>query len=172
MASRKSISALIQRAIVGANSTHHNEQLRSIRIIVSTDSLPGKIDPIYHFYRRSCHFFSTLSPPLSEKRESLSINETRGLVEHMKLDDFKRHLFGSKRTADSISLDDAIKLCKQIGSAISDAEAEEVIKRLDETGVILIFRKRVFLDPQRVYLMPSFVCFLSLLAKSSYDHNL
>lgn len=47
-------------------------------------------------------------------------------------------------------LEEVLKLCKQTGTATSDAEAEEVVKTLDEAGFILIFRKKVFLEPEKV----------------------
>lgn len=79
---------------------------------------------------------------------ALSTQEARKLLKLVKVDDFKKLLLSTGNHC--MSVEDVLKLCKQAGAAITDAEAEEVTRNLDEAGVILIFRNRVFLEPEKV----------------------
>eukprot|EP00250_Pteridium_aquilinum_P024802 c29627_g1_i1 orf=407-1351(+) len=79
---------------------------------------------------------------------TISHQETRKLLKLMKVDDFKKVLLSTGNHC--MPVEEVLKLCKQTGAATTDAEAEEVTKNLDEAGVVLIFRNRVFLQPERV----------------------
>eukprot|EP00250_Pteridium_aquilinum_P004545 c14748_g1_i1 orf=279-1382(-) len=88
------------------------------------------------------NFSHVMTPP------NLSTQETHKLLKLIKVDDFKKRLLSTGKHC--MPLEEVLKICKQTGTATSDTEAEEVAKSLDEAGFILIFRKKVFLEPEKV----------------------
>lgn len=91
--------------------------------------------------------------PLSLKtsHHDLSSLETHKLIKLIKVEDFKKQLLNSGKHC--MALEEVLDLCKKTGTATSNAEAEEIAKAMDEAGLILIFRKRVFLEPKKVYIL-------------------
>ncbi|MCO5596379.1 hypothetical protein L7F22_050440 [Adiantum nelumboides] len=80
--------------------------------------------------------------------KDLSNNEARKLVKLVKVEDFKNRMHSTGKHC--MPIEEVMDLCKQTGTAINDAEAEEVLKSLDEAGAILIFRRKVFIEPEKV----------------------
>ncbi|KAI5057488.1 hypothetical protein GOP47_0027503 [Adiantum capillus-veneris] len=80
--------------------------------------------------------------------QDLSTNEARKLLKLMKVEDFKKHMHSTGKHC--MPLEEVVDLCKQTGTANNDAEAGDVLKSLDEAGAILIFRRKVFLEPEKV----------------------
>lgn len=83
-----------------------------------------------------------------EAPEDLSTPEAHKLLRLMKVEDLKRNLQSTGKNC--MPLEEVICLCKQMGAAINDAEAEELVKSLDEAGAIFVFRRKVFLEPAKV----------------------
>lgn len=175
MAVRRTVGGLLgkmRKAVVYAGAQHHNEghyappyhhqyqysdkdpphlpvvwatklaymrsPVWSSRLNYSTQAAPASEDPM-----GVCQEESQAIPT-----QDLSSKETRKLLKLIKVDDFKKLLHSTGQHC--LSLEEILKLCKQTGAAITDAEAEELVKNLDEAGVVLIFRNRVFLEPDKV----------------------
>lgn len=155
MAMRRVLGGLLrntqQRAMVGASAHHHHEHYKCTAAKLIR---PG---PQWsRFCSTDAHAVSTYEEPIKTPAMvkdggtlgALSNQEARKLLKLIKVDDFKKHLLSTGNHC--MPLEEVLKLCKQTGTATTDAEAENVAKSLDEAGVILIFRKKVFLEPEKV----------------------
>ncbi|MCO5601432.1 hypothetical protein L7F22_055553 [Adiantum nelumboides] len=108
---------------------------------LSTQAAPSSEDPMELYNEKGPAVAAAAAPALSHA-------ETRKLLKLVKVDDFKKLLLGTGNHC--MPVDEVLKLCKKAGAATTDAEAEEVTRNLDEAGVILLFRNRVFLEPDKV----------------------
>ncbi|KAH7427407.1 hypothetical protein KP509_10G043400 [Ceratopteris richardii] len=91
---------------------------------------------------------SVLGDSSQDSSRSLSVDEARKLLKLVKLEDFKKRMHSIRKHC--MPLMEVMQLCKQMGTAINDAEAEEIVKSLDEAGIVLVFRGNVFLQPRKV----------------------
>lgn len=167
MAMRRTLGGLLRntkRAMVYTGAQHHihdrdyhHKQYYDQHPVLLLTKRPNMSSPQWNGLLK----FSTHAAPASEDpidihedeapgapALALSNQEARKLLKLVKVDDFKKLLLSTGKHC--MPVEEVLKLCKQTGAATTDVEAEEVTKNLDEAGVILIFRNRVFLEPDKV----------------------
>ncbi|KAJ7544911.1 hypothetical protein O6H91_09G098600 [Diphasiastrum complanatum] len=79
----------------------------------------------------------------------LQVAETRRLVQQVNMELLKKQLHASGHK-EFVMYEDLINLCRQTGVATSEEAAERFVQALDEAGVVLIFRGKVFLHPEEI----------------------
>eukprot|EP00249_Psilotum_nudum_P014693 c24952_g3_i3 orf=474-1190(-) len=90
----------------------------------------------------------TTRPTGMQSSLSISIGETRRLLRLVKLNAMKKRLESS--AVDCICYTDFLSLCRSMGVASSEQDAEEFAKALDQVGRVFIFRGNVYLQPQQL----------------------
>lgn len=74
--------------------------------------------------------------------------EARDLVHHVHVSFLKQKLEHDLR--DTISYQELLELCRSVGMAPSDEDATRMVDVLNQAGVVLIFRDKVHLHPDKV----------------------
>ncbi|KAF9591807.1 hypothetical protein IFM89_007362 [Coptis chinensis] len=98
------------------------------------------------FRFRPPSFFSTSQE--SNGREEISFSEAKRLMRLVNVEALKKKL--GMEGDEFIGYSDLLKACESMGVARSHDEATAFARVLDEAGVILLFRDKVYLHPDKV----------------------
>lgn len=74
--------------------------------------------------------------------------EARKLVQQVHIASLKKRLRDDPR--DTISYEELLEICKTVGMASNDEEAKKMSNDFDRSGVVLTFRSRVHVHPEKV----------------------
>lgn len=120
-------------------------QILGLRIIVPPSS----------FWLRN----SSTSPPRDDSNTGgsniISVAEAKKVMRLVNVEELKRRL--GTEGMEVISYYELLDACKSMGIARSLEEAAAFARVLDEAGVILLFRNKVYLHPDKVRSFPSFI---------------
>eukprot|EP01018_Ginkgo_biloba_P004700 Gb_23230 [translate_table: standard] len=78
---------------------------------------------------------------------SIAFDEAKKLLRLVNVEALKRTLESDGH--EFITQSELLQVCRSMGVAHSDQEAEDFVKALDEAGVVLIFRNKVYLHPDK-----------------------
>ncbi|GLJ37094.1 hypothetical protein SUGI_0751820 [Cryptomeria japonica] len=78
----------------------------------------------------------------------IALDEVKRILRLANVEALKKRLEADGK--EFITQIELLKLCRSMGVAQSDEEAEDFAKALDAAGVILIFRNKVYLHPEKV----------------------
>lgn len=92
------------------------------------------------------HCFSSYSSP--EQEDNVSSAEAQNLMRLVNVEALKKKLGAENQEA--IAYADLIDSCQRVGFAKSVNEAASFARILDDAGVVLIFKDRVYLHPEKV----------------------
>lgn len=84
----------------------------------------------------------------SGREDSMSFAEAKKLMKLVNVESLKRKLCREEKEV--IPLSELLKVCESMGVARTPEEASAYARVLDEAGVILLFRDKVYLHPQKV----------------------
>ncbi|KAM0950609.1 putative calcium uniporter protein [Dioscorea sansibarensis] len=82
------------------------------------------------------------------EKESITFAEARRLMRLVNVESLKRRL--GMEIEEVIEYSELLKACEGMGVARSPEEAANFVKVLDEAGVVLLFRDKVYLHPDKV----------------------
>lgn len=91
---------------------------------------------------------SKCSDSSTKEEEKISISEAKKLLRLVSVDALKRKL--EMDGEEVIGYSDLLKACESMGVARSAEEAAAFSRVLDEAGVVLLFRDKVYLHPNKV----------------------
>jgi hypothetical protein len=74
--------------------------------------------------------------------------EARNLVQHVHLASLKKRLWNDPR--DTISYEELLQLCQTVGMASDKEEASKMAHGFNDAGVVIMFRDKVHLHPEKV----------------------
>ena len=74
--------------------------------------------------------------------------EARNLVQHVHLASLKKRLWNDPR--DTISYEELLQLCQTVGMASDKEEASKMAHVFNDAGVVIMFRDKVHLHPEKV----------------------
>lgn len=96
---------------------------------------------------RSCSTVKT--PPLEEEKKEITVAEAKKLMRLVNVEDMKKKLIGMAER-EVVSYSTLLEASQGMGIARSSDEAHVFARVLDDAGVILIFRDKVYLHPDKV----------------------
>lgn len=102
-----------------------------------------------HGGSRSCVTVKTPSSEEEEKKKEISIAEAKKLMRLVNVEDMKKKLIGMA-DRDVVSYSSLLEASQGMGIARSPDEAQIFARVLDDAGVVLIFRDKVYLHPDKV----------------------
>ncbi|KAJ7547962.1 hypothetical protein O6H91_08G111300 [Diphasiastrum complanatum] len=79
----------------------------------------------------------------------LQVDEARRLLKQVNMESLRKQLHANGHK-EFVTYEDLVHLCRQTGVAASEEAAERFVQALDEAGVVLIFRGKVFLHPEEI----------------------
>lgn len=86
--------------------------------------------------------------PAAPAEEAMSFSEAKRLMRLVNVESLKRKL--GTEGKEVISYGELLEACESIGVARSSDEAATFARILDEAGVVLLFRDKVYLHPDKV----------------------
>jgi hypothetical protein len=98
---------------------------------------------------RSCVTVKTPSEDEEEKKKEITIAEAKKLMRLVNVEDMKKKLVGVA-DRDVVSYSTLLEASQGMGIARSPDEAHVFARVLDDAGVVLIFRDKVYLHPDKV----------------------
>ena len=102
-----------------------------------------------------CRFLTVVEPTSKEKEkekekeEDITVTEAKKLMRLVNVDEMKKKL-GCMGNEETVSYSKLIEASQGLGIARSLDEAHAFARVLDDAGVILIFRDKVYLHPDKV----------------------
>ncbi|KAM0875366.1 hypothetical protein ACQ4PT_036834 [Festuca glaucescens] len=92
-----------------------------------------------------CRLFS---PPPARVEPPVTAAEARRLVRLVGVEALKRRL--RDRAGEAIGYGDLLDVCVEAGAARTHGEAEGLARAMDDAGVLLLFRDKAYLHPEKV----------------------
>lgn len=103
---------------------------------------------------------SKKSSGVVEERDDVSFTEVKKLLRLVNVETLKKNL--GMEEEEVIGYSELLKACERMGVARSADEAAAYAKVLDDAGVVLLFRDKVYLHPDKV-ISPFALCCSSFL---------
>ncbi|XP_072955229.1 calcium uniporter protein 6, mitochondrial-like [Typha angustifolia] len=126
-----------------------------IRALLGRQVRPAGPRLVEHHGRPWTHLSSLFSSlpapshsPLPEEEEAVTLTEAKRLMRLVSVEALKRKL--GKESGDVIGYAELLEACEGMGVARTKEEAATFARALDEAGVVLLFRDKVYLHPHKV----------------------